>query len=310
MLNRQVGLIGARSLVGAYLIPKLHQSGHKITAFSRRKSNCELSDGLTNIDWKLIDAQPPIKNIENHVIEYWISLAPIWTLPQMFHILQAYGVKRIVVLSSTSLFTKEKSNNFSEQSISSQLALSEENLKTWSKSHGVEWTVLRPTLIYDGYLDKNISEIAKFIRLFHFFPVLGEAKGLRQPIHAADVAAACVAALDSKSATDKAYNISGSETVTYRNMVLGVFNALGMRPRLLTVPLWLFCCAVSIVRILPRYRKWTSAMAERMNIDMIFSHDAAFKDFSFSSRSFDMAVNTDLKVAFKKSVLEKNNNQI
>ncbi len=60
---------------------------------------------------------------------------------------------------------------------------------------GVEWVILRPTLIYGHGRDKNITEIARFIRRFGFFPLLGKANGLRQPIHVEDVAEACFAAL-------------------------------------------------------------------------------------------------------------------
>lgn len=65
-------------------------------------------------------------------------------------------------------------------------------------------------------------------------------QGSPQPIHAEDVAAACVSALQAHDAANNAYNISGGETLAYHDMVARVFSALGRRPRLLTVPLWAF----------------------------------------------------------------------
>lgn len=88
------------------------------------------------------------------------------------------------------------------------------------------WVILRPTLIYGRGRDRNITVIARFIRRFGFFPVLGRATGLRQPVHAEDVALACHRALEAPAATNRAYNISGGETVTYREMVRRVFLAL------------------------------------------------------------------------------------
>ncbi len=38
--------------------------------------------------------------------------------------------------------------------------------------------------------------------------------------------------------------------------------------RLLPVPLFAFRVAVALLRHLPRYRNWSSAMAERMNRDL------------------------------------------
>jgi hypothetical protein len=90
-------------------------------------------------------------------------------------------------------------------------------------------------------------------------------------------------------ATNRAYNISGGETLTYRDMVGRVFLALGRRPRLLTVPLWIFRLAVSALRCLPRYRQWSAAMAERMNQDLVFDHSDAARDLNLAPRRFALS---------------------
>jgi len=36
----------------------------------------------------------------------------------------------------------------------------------------------------------------------------------------------------------------------------------------------------------PRYRNWSSAMAERMNRDLVFDHSEATRDFGFAPRAF------------------------
>jgi nucleoside-diphosphate-sugar epimerase len=56
-------------------------------------------------------------------------------------------------------------------------------------------TLLRPTLIYGCGLDQNISRLARIIRLCRCMLVAGQARGLRQPVHADDLAALAVAAL-------------------------------------------------------------------------------------------------------------------
>lgn len=110
--------------------------------------------------------------------------------------------------------------------------------------------------------------------------------GLRQPIHAEDVAAACVTALTVPAAANRTYNLSGRETLPYREMVCRVFAALGKRPRLVTVPLWIFRVAVTALRLVPRYRHWTVSMAERMNRDLVFEHAEAARDLGLSLRPF------------------------
>jgi nucleoside-diphosphate-sugar epimerase len=274
--HARVGVLGASSFVGACLLPQLVQQGRHVTAFSRKTAAPDAA-----VAWLQLGSVAVLGPIP-----YWICVAPMWALIDHLPLLEAYGVRRLVALSSTSRFTKDDSTDLEEQALARRLADAELRVQAWAQSRGVDWAVLRPTLIYSFGKDKNITEIATFIRRFGFFPVFGEATGLRQPIHAADVAAACVAALQSPKALNRAYNISGGETLPYRKMVVRVFAALGRPPRLLTVPLWMFRWAVAVLRHVPRYKNWTSAMAERMNRDLVFDHAEATRDLGFVPRAF------------------------
>jgi len=215
-----------------------------------------------------------------------ICAAPIWVLPEHFALLEACRVRRVLAISSTSRFTKDDSSDPQEQTIAQRLADAEAQLQAWAESRGVEWVILRPTLIYGQGRDKNLCEIARFIRRFGFFPLLGSAQGLRQPIHVQDVATACLAALRAPAAANRAYNVSGGSTLAYQQMAAQVFSALGRPTRLLRVPLWAFGVALAALRCLPRYRHWSAAMAERMNRDLVFDHSDAARDFAFAPRVF------------------------
>ena len=282
MNNRKVGVLGATSLVGERLISLMQESAVQVHAFSR-KPQASGSEGLSWNQFSGIDYS------NNDLIEDWLCAAPIWVLQDHFTLLESYGVRRIVVLSSTSRFTKTESPDAGEMATAARLIQGEERLKTWAACKGVAWVILRPTLIYGNGRDKNITEIARFIRRFGFFPLLGEAHGLRQPIHVEDVARACAEAFKSPAATNRAYNISGYETLPYREMISRVFAALHRSPRLLPIPLAIFSLAVACMRLLPRYKHWSVAMAERMNSDLVFDHSAAVRDFGFSPRPFQLS---------------------
>ena len=281
----RVGVLGASSLVGRCVLPLLRADGWEVVAFSRQP--VESTDG---VDWRELPppAAPHLPNLprEERRIGCWLSVAPIWVLADYFPLIEASGARRVVALSSTSRFTKVGSGDTAENAIAAKLIDAEARVQAWAESRGIEWVVLRPTLIYGQGQDKNISEMARFIRRFGFFPLLGSAQGLRQPIHAEDVAAACVAALQTPGAANRAYNLSGGETLAYREMVARVFAALGRPARLMTVPLWAFRLAVAMLRRLPRYRHWSAAMAERMNRDLVFDHAEAARDLGFKPRGF------------------------
>lgn len=266
----RVGVLGATGLVGDSLLPQL-QEAYAVVPFSRRST-----------------ALPGINGGTPTSISYWISLMPIWALSDYFETLLAHGARRVVALSSTSVFTKKTSSDLAEQALATRFMEAEQNFIAWAGSQNVEWLILRPTSIYGRGRDRNVSEIARFIRRFGFFPVFGAAKGLRQPIHADDVALACQRALEAKHLASRSYNISGGETLTYRDMVIRIFEALGKRPRLITTPLWLFNVEVTCIRLLPRFRDWSVAMAERMTQDLVFDHTAAERDLNLSPRPFQL----------------------
>lgn len=276
MAELRVGVLGASSLVGGCLLPLLRDAEWQVVAFSRQT----VESGL-GVAWRRLLCAESIEEIP-----YWICLAPIWVLPDYFALIEASGARRVVVLSSTSRFTKIDSGDAAENAVAAKLADGEARVQTWAEGRGIEWVILRPTLIYGLGRDKNINEIARFIRRFGFFPLLGSAKGLRQPVHAEDVATVCISALHVPVAANRAYNISGGETIAYRDMVARVFSALGRRQCFVTVPLWVFRLLVTVLRTFPQYRKWSPAMAERMNRDLVFDHSEAAQDLGFEPRSF------------------------
>ncbi|MGZ4960716.1 MAG: NAD-dependent epimerase/dehydratase family protein [Methylomonas sp.] len=295
--RESVGVIGATSFVGQCVLSLLKQADFKVVAFSRQPV-MQLNEG---VEWHLAFSvcettknggkaeAAELQGFEQRPIPYWICLAPIKVFPEYFPMLKDSCAKRVVVLSSTSRFTKDDSSDASERLLAQSLIDAEDRLQAWAEEQGIDWVVLRPTLIYGLGKDKNVSEIIRLIHRFGFFPLLGQAKGLRQPVHAQDVAMACVTGLSASEVANKSYNISGGETLTYKEMVGRVFAALGRKPFFIRVPVGLLRKLMQVLSYLPRYRNWTPAMVERMNKDMVFDHSDAMRDLGFKPRGFVLA---------------------
>ncbi|HVO94993.1 MAG TPA: NAD-dependent epimerase/dehydratase family protein, partial [Terriglobales bacterium] len=215
-----------------------------------------------------------------------IHLAPLILLPPLLPRLEKLGVKRIIAFGSTSRFTKQNSSDPDERAFARDLAAAEETIAKFCAERSISWTIFRPTLIYGCGMDRNITIITKFIRQFGFFPLIGEGNGLRQPVHADDLASACMAVLDNPLIFNRAYDLSGGETLKYRKMVERIFQALGKPARFLRIPLPLFVGLMHIASLLPRYRFLSGEMVRRMNQDLCFDHAEASRDFDYSPRGF------------------------
>lgn len=279
-------MLGASSFVGKYLLLLLNKASYQVIAFSRSLKN---ESPLDKVEWRKLSIQEGVFTKQGETIADWICVAPIWVLPNYFMQLELAGVKRLVALSSTSRFTKNNSTDPYEQVLAQHFADAESSIQSWAERVGVEWVILRPTLIYGLAGDKNIFEIATFIKRFGCFPLLGKAKGLRQPVRVEDVAAACLASMESTEAKNRAYNISGAEILTYREMITRVFLALERKPCFFIVPLCIFSLTVALLRRLSRYKHWSVAMVERMNQNMTFDYSDATRDFGFKPKPFTLS---------------------
>ena len=288
-----VGVLGATSFVGQSLLARLHAadgqgSERRVFAFSRSARLAAATNSPDGVHWHRLSTD---HGGWHESIPHWITACPLWAVPEHFPLLEASGARRVVALSSTSRFTKRDSAAASEQSLAARLAAAEDELIRLARARGILATIFRPTMIYDGIHDRNVAAIAGFIRRFGFFPVAGAAEGLRQPVHADDVAAACLAALSCTGLRD-AYELSGGETLTYRAMVRRIFSWLDRPLRLPSVPLRLIQAAAPLVGRLPGVAS-LPAMAARMNEDLVFDHSAAMSDFGFRPRSFALPLRHD-----------------
>ena len=270
-------VLGATSLIGAHLLARLKAQGVDPVAISRRPPSdeaCWVDGDLT--DPHLAERLPAVATV--------FSLSPIWLLPDALPGLKARGMERLVAFSSTSRFTKADSADADERAVAQALADAERAVQAWCETHGVAWTILRPTLIYDEGRDENVSRIARLARRFHVMPLSGPGEGLRQPVHAGDLADGALAAARTEAARNRAYDLVGGETLTYRRMVDRIFEGLGKRPMTLPMPTWLFALLMRLAK--PFYPGATAAMGTRMGQDLTFDSSSAARDFGWSPRTF------------------------
>lgn len=274
-------MLGATSLVGRHLLPLLVETGRRVVACSRSAGSRAGADAAGEVLWRIPGPDggpsPPVAD--------WIALCPIWIVPGLVGWLESLGARRLVALSSQSLLTKRRSSSRAEREIAARLATAESALEAWAAARGAMLCIMRPTMIYDGVHDGNVAAVAAFLRRHGWFPVCGQGRGLRQPVHAEDVAAACHAALE-HPAPARHYDLSGGETLTYRAMVERIGRSHGLTARVVSVPRAAWALAEPVARLVGLARGLPPGAAARMNQDLSCAHDAAAHDLGFRPRPF------------------------
>jgi nucleoside-diphosphate-sugar epimerase len=268
-------VLGATSLVGRFLTPRLAARG-EVAALSRRPP----ADGPAGVRWIEGEVGDPDLAARLPAAKTVFSLMPIWLLPAALPALQAGGMRRLVAFSSTSRFTKAASPHAEERAVAQRLAEGE----AAAMASGAAWTILRPTLIYAEGRDGNVTRLARLIARFGVLPLAGRGEGLRQPVHADDLAVGALAAAASSAAENRAYELPGGETLAYREMAARIFQALGKPPRLVSAPPALWRLGLTLAS--PLLPGATAAMGSRMAEDLTFDPAPAQRDFGWAPRPF------------------------
>jgi len=282
VLPRRVLVTGATSQIGYFLLPLLAAAGIEYIAVSRRPPSSFRQEGR----WVQGDLLRDNPFACAGSIDCWFHLAKLpLALPWLAAAGKA-GVRHFLGFSSTSLFTKQQSSCPEEQQFVEELQWAEKEIAAICPHNGIDWTLLRPTMIYGCGLDRNVSFILSTIKRFGVFPLVGEGKGLRQPVHAADLALVALMAVCVTVARNRAYNLGGGESLTYREMVERLFVSLGRRPRFLTLPLGVAKGCARVARLCPGFEHLTPAMFERMKMDMVVDYQEAVRDLEYMPRPF------------------------
>jgi uncharacterized protein YbjT (DUF2867 family) len=270
-------VFGASGIVGGYIVERLVAAGERPIALSRSPRNDK------PITWLQGDLGRP-QDLVLPPFETIYCTVEIGLLADALPTICTPSLKRVVAFTSTSIVTKIESEIEAERDLLRRLADGENRLIETCTRLGIGWTILRPTVIYAEGRDGNVTRLARIIEKFGMLPLMGKAAGLRQPVHAEDLAIGAIAAATSDAAADKIYALPGGETLSYREMVGRIFDALGKPRWIISAPPMVWEIAFALAqRFLPQANV---AMGRRMSKDMVFDASPAIGDFGWSPRKF------------------------
>lgn len=264
-------VIGGSSQIGHFLLPRLVASGEPVLALSRHPRIA-----LSGVEWlsgslpEAVPTLPPLSAI--------LSFGPLLPFANWLQRTPPGNAPRVIATSSMSAQSKRDSSVPAERDISRQLRDGEKALADACETHGCAWTVLRPTLVYGAGLDKSLTPIARRAARLHLFP-LPAACGLRQPVHADDIAQAVIAALERPSSAGQVVAIGGGERLPAAEMFARVRRSLGTSTTPLPLPSWLLRMAGGL---LPQVRGPLS----RLDADLVADNDALQRLLDIHPRPF------------------------
>jgi len=294
-------LTGATSQLGVFLIPRLLAAGFRVIALSR-----QASADSPGPDERLLWQHPGSFGIGaaageaglQEQVTMLISCGPIKIATEAVTLCPR--IERVVAFSTSSVFSKATSPDESENRQIADIVARETQLQALCSERRLALAVFRPTLIYGCGLDRNISLLAALIRRLGWLPLAGRAAGLRQPVHADDLARLAVSALLTTEPVNLDSPACGGSTLSYRQMAELIFDALDKPRRIVSLPPRLMAALVSLVHILPRMRGVNRQMVRRQHIDLVFDDSALKEQLGYQPRQFrpstsDFEIPSELK---------------
>ncbi|MBL8300021.1 MAG: NAD-dependent epimerase/dehydratase family protein [Rhodanobacteraceae bacterium] len=263
-------VIGASGAVGRFVMPRLLAAGHAVVALSRVEQPPQ--DGVVWLRGGLdVSLSAP-------AVDALICVGPLDHCVDWLESSRSPAPRRIVALSSMSADSKLDSPDAAERVLAARLASAEQRLMAYAARHDIPATVLRPTLIYGAGVDRSLTPIVRLALRSRVFPLLPGADGLRQPVHADDVAAACVAAL-SDAAAGQVLPLGGGERLSFAQMLKRV--RAGLDRYTIPLPLNIF-----LLQTASRITGRGGAMLQRLKRDLVADNRLARELLGVESRPF------------------------
>ena len=262
---------GASSQLGVFLLPRLQAAGYGVLALSRKAPAASL-EVAPNVTWSRPDT---LDRVSPGPLRHIVSCGPLELACDFLE--SRAPIERAVVFSTSSVLAKLDTPDRDESRRLAAIARTEIRLRAVCARAGTALLLLRPTLIWGCGLDRNISLLARFGRRFGFIPVAGDAGGLRQPVHADDLASLAVQALGAQPPIELESPACGGSTLTYRAMVERIAGCGEKRVSVVSLPGSLLGGLVALSSRLPGLDSLNAEMVRRQGQDMTFD-DSTLRD--------------------------------
>lgn len=268
---------GASSQLGVFLLPRLQAAGMTVLALSRKAPPAPVNIS-GQVRWaRTTSGSGPASHL--------VSCGPLGLALSVIR--ENHNLQRVVAFSTSSVLTKAGTENRRERGIVARIRENEQELRSLCEERGFALALIRPTLIYGCGLDSNISLLARLGRRFGFIPLANNARGLRQPVHADDLAELAVRCLVNESPVRLESLACGGSTLSYREMVEKTAAACGKGVRPLKLNPRILAAAAELVSILPGFSGVNAEMVKRQSGDMVFDDTVLRQALDYHPRPFD-----------------------
>lgn len=288
---------GATGFLGSHTIPKLVEAyDGKVRFYVRETSDISLLEKLPNIEFSYGSFEEI--NTFEQALEGVDTLINIASLgfghgPSIVDACKKKNVRRTIFISTTAMFTQlNASTKIIRQAAEKSIIDS-----------GLNYTILRPTMIYGTDKDRNMNRLIKMLNKVPLFPIFGNGEYLQQPIHVDDLADAIIKSFQSEKSQFNAYNLSGADEVTFNQVIDTTSKLLNKKVKKLHIPVKPVMSGLKVYEKLSKNPILKGEQVLRLNEHKNFEHSKAVNDFNFTTRTFKKGIKDEIELMRDKGLL-------
>lgn len=281
-------MVGATGFVGRFVVDKLKgENTGQICCFARKSS--QLGDiekyAIDKRFGDLADFSSICEAMKGQ--EALISIASLkyGFCKNLVRACETMKMRRAIFVSTTGIFT--------------QLEPQEKRIVREAESticeSALDYTIIRPTMIYGGSKDKNMHFLIEYLRKYSVIPILGNGRYLQQPVYVEDVASAVVSSLSRRETTGNSYNISGRFPISFNEIIDTICNILGKGVLKIHIPYYLSLSLVAMVQVFQKNPRFTVGQVRRLNENKVFDYSKAKEDFGYDPISFEEGIRREIE---------------
>jgi nucleoside-diphosphate-sugar epimerase len=224
-------VMGGTRFVGKPLVAQLQASGHRLTLFTRGRQ--AVPAGLEHLVGDRTDPAA-LAQLQGRRFDVIVDSSGR-SLEDSSAVIACTGAPshRFVYVSSAGVYADSELWPLHEDSPTDPQSRHAGKLHTeaWLRQQGIPFTSFRPTYIY-GPGNYNPVESWFFDRIVHGRPVPlpGDGSTITQLGHVEDLAAAMARCIEVDAATNRIYNCTGLQGISFRGLVAAAAKACGRDP--------------------------------------------------------------------------------
>ena len=283
-------VVGGSGFLGGYVLREAVCQGHQVLALARSPAAADTvaANGARPLAGDLCDARRLDEAFSAAQCEALVCLASLGHGhgPGIVAAAEEAGIPRAVFVSTTAVTT-----TLHPPTKQVRLAAEEQIRRS-----ALDWTILRPTMIYGDAGDRNLSRLLRLLRRAPVLPVPGTGGCLHQPVHVADVARAVLAALQRPAASGSLYDVAGPEPLPFTELLHACARAVGSRTRLISFPLAPLVTLARGYELVGRHPRIRAEQLLRLAEDKAFAIDDAIRDLGYAPRSFADGIGDEARI--------------